>query len=239
MRKKKSVPNMRDRSFEITIPEFQEKLDKAIEDLNTSPHTRILLTAICGILSETPYGEDRPFMMIPEVTGGYLYVSCIPNVVELARLANNPFDRTSSEIKLLEGVMIDAGKKTYVQTSSKLGVIFANLREYILSKDDVYMPDCLIAWDIFCELTPESAKGAIEEILSKLFIFSFGFEKNKAINYKVVIDNENTPVVKRKPGTIYGPILGDGDLDEPTITYEGIKPCTLENLMSVLGVSEP
>ncbi len=235
MRKKKNFPNTDD------FPEFKEKLDKVIEDLNTSPYTRILLTAICGILSETPCGEDRPFMMIPEVTGGNLYLSCIPNVIELVRLSNSPFDRTSSEIKLLEGVKIDTGKKTYDQTSSRLGAIFANLRKYIFSKDDIYMPDCLVAWDIFCELTPESAKGAIEEILSKLFIFSFGSKKNEAINYKVVIDNENTllPVARRYPEAIYGSIIAGGDLHKPIITYADIKPCNMANLMSALGVSEP
>lgn len=227
------------------VEEVCNRLNKALNDLRKIKYAEPLLLACAGLLSEKPGGEDRPFSQIPEITGCNLYVSCIPNIISLVRLANNLYDPTSSETKLYPGVAIHKPpKSSYSQKNSELGAIFENLRAFELARQNqtgeyYSQADCLTAWDIFCEFPPEIAKTVIADVLAELYIFSLEQVKNLIAQFKVSVKDINRLAVEvdlgkcnLTPGNI--PIVKDSSFDTALVD---IKPCSLENLLSALGMT--
>ncbi len=128
----------------------------------------MLLSAIDGLLTKKPYGDDRTYAMIPEVTGGDLYRVCASNIRALAELAGNSWDMHNSDIEIFSGVNVSSKKL------SELGVIFENLRAYEAKihqcKQFIIRPNFLVAWDIFSILPENERKIAVFKLCSDIYL---------------------------------------------------------------------
>lgn len=152
--------------FENTYNDTVKSIKSNISSVEDKAEA-MLLSAIDGLLTEKPNGEDRPYAipyaMIPEVTGGNLYRACATCIRALAELAGNSWDINNSDIRIYSGVNVSSKKL------SELGVIFENLRAYC-EKKDIIKPDCLTAWDIFSILPENERKIAVFKLCSDIYL---------------------------------------------------------------------
>lgn len=154
--------------------------------------TRMFLSACVGFLVQKPKGDDRPYAMIPEVTGGTLYKACFANLCELTRMAGNKFDPNSQEIKLMDGVSITPDKNA-PQKGSKIGAIFENMRAYEAKlqgceKEEIIKPYCLREWENFWGTPEKTATTVMTTTAVKLDAFNIEEVKNLTSQDTVSLD---------------------------------------------------
>ncbi len=152
---------MFERTYENTVREILSKTDSEEDKAKA-----ILLSAIDGLLTETPEGNDRPYAMLPEVTSHSwdlshhysddLYVTCATNIGALAALVGDSEYRDSDK-------------------TSRLHIIFENLRKYEAkvqgcSKEGIRKPAGLAAWDIFCIIPRTKQRMAAFSLCADIYL---------------------------------------------------------------------